>query len=156
MWVVHVPGDDRMLRTDVHAGVRSSDLDPVRALVALGCRVVVGIDVQGIIGTGLHAGLATDATVVVKIHDSVVPGVECLHRADLNAGRLRTVIAPHYREDPPGIGKFSLFNLFHIGSVHADGNVVFTLAGRGACVTTDAFSIVNDKSVSHGKVASFN
>jgi hypothetical protein len=145
-----------MLRADVHAGGRSSDLDTVRAIVALGSGVVVWIDVEGIIGAGLHAGLATDAAVVVKINDSVVPGIECLDRADLNAGGFRTVVASHHREDPPGIGKFSLFNLFHIGSVHADGNVVFTLAGRGACVTTDAFSIVNDKSVSHGKVASFN
>ena len=123
-------------------------------IIALRSRVVVRVDVKRIIGAGLHTGFATNAAVVIEIDNSIFPRVERLHRAYLHTGRVRTVIAAHYGEDSPSIGKLSLFNLFNIGSVDADGNIVFAFTGRGASVTTDAFSIVNNKSVSHGKEAS--
>ncbi len=64
------------------------------------------------------------------------------------------MVASPLGENPPGIWKFSFFNLFDIGSVNANRNVVFTFTSGGAGMTTDAFSVVNDKSVSHGKEAS--
>jgi hypothetical protein len=124
-------------------------------IVALRGRVVVRIDVKSIIWAGLHAGFATNAAVIVEIDNSVFPRIKRLHWADLNTGCVGTMIAAHYGEDSPCIGKLSLFNLFNIGSVDTDGNIVLTFTGRGACVTTDAFSIVNNKSVSHWKEASF-
>jgi hypothetical protein len=127
----------------------------VGAIVALGRRVVVRIDVKRVIRTSLHAGLATDASVVVKIDNSVIPRVKGLDRANLYAGSVGAMIAAHDREYPSGIRKFSLFNLFYVGSVDANRHIVFTFTGGGACVTTDAFSVVNNKSVSHGKEASF-
>jgi hypothetical protein len=125
------------------------------AIVALGCCVVVRIDVERIIRAGLHTGLATDASVVVKIDDSVIPGIKSLNWANLYTRSIGAMIAAHNREYPPCIRKFSLFNLFYVGSVDTNRHIVFTFTGGGACVTTDAFSVVNNKSVSHGKEASF-
>jgi hypothetical protein len=125
------------------------------AIVALGGRVVVGIDVKCVIRAGLHARLTANASVVVKIDNAVIPGVKSLYWANLYTRSVGAMIAAHDREYPPCIGKFSLFNLFYVGSVDTNRHIVFTFTGGGACVTTDAFSVVNYKSVSHGKEASF-
>jgi hypothetical protein len=156
MRILHVTGYDRVLRTYVDTGRCPADFNTVSTVVALRSRIVVRINVERVIRTGLHARFASDATVIVKIDDAVITCVQGLNRADFNTWGIRAMITSHHGEDPSGIRKFSFFYLLNIGSVYADRNVVFTFTGRCACMTTDALSVVNNKSVSHGKEASFN
>ena len=62
------------------------------------------------------------------------------------------MIAAHHRKYSSGIRELPFFNLFYIGSVDSNGNIVFTFTGSGAGMATNAFSVVDYKSVSHGKM----
>jgi hypothetical protein len=70
----------------------------MRAEVALGRCVAVGIDVQRVIGTGLRTGFASNAAAVVEIDDAVIAAEERACRADFDTRRGVAVIAAHYAE----------------------------------------------------------
>jgi hypothetical protein len=66
----------------------------MRAEVTLLSGVCVGIDIKRVVGTGLHARLATDAAIAVEIDDAVVAPEQSSHRTYRDAGRVVAVIAP--------------------------------------------------------------
>ncbi len=149
MRIVHVARNDRVFGADYHAGGFEADVDAMRAVVALGRRVGVGIDIQGIVRTGLHAGFAADAAVLVEVHDAVGAGVERFHGTDFDAGSIGAVVATQHREQPPGIGESAFFHLFDPGAKHPDGYFVFAFTGGGAGVAADTLAVVDDKTVFH-------
>jgi hypothetical protein len=105
----------------------------------------LGIDVQRVVGTGLHAGFAADAAAIVKVDNPVVAPIQGRDRANLNAGGVVAVIAPHYRKESAGIGEFTLLNVFDPSSVDANRNVVLRLAGHRAGVAADTATVVDDE-----------
>src|SRR5256885_15269028 len=74
----------------------------MRAIVALRRRRRLRIDVERIVGTGLHARLAADAAAAVEVDDPVVPTVERDGRANGDAGRRVAVVAPEHGEIAAG------------------------------------------------------
>src|SRR5215469_2384742 len=84
--VVEIPGKDRLCRANDHASRLQLGFHTMRAEVTFGCCIVVGVDVQGVIRTGLHAALAADTSLIVKIDDSVGALVEGFGGANGNAG----------------------------------------------------------------------
>jgi hypothetical protein len=97
----------------------------------------------------LHASLAADAAVVIKIDNAVKAPVQCARRANLDAGSAVTVIAAENAKVPAGMGKLAFLDVLHPGSKHTHWNLVFLLAGNSAGVTTDAAVLVDDKAVTH-------
>jgi len=61
------------------------------------------------------------------------------------------MIAALYRKYTPGIRELTLFYILNPGAIDADRKVVFLLAGNRTCMASDAFAIVDDKSVIHIK-----
>jgi hypothetical protein len=121
----------------------------MRTEVTFGRGIVVGIDVQGVIGTGLHATLAADASLIVKIDDSVGAPVEGFGGANGNAGGRIAVVTSHHPEVAAGVRKFALLDVLHPGAKDAQWNLVFLLARHRAGVTTDTSILIYDESVSH-------
>jgi len=119
------------------------------AEVALGRGVVVGIDVESIVGTSLHASLATDAAPVVEINDSIRTPVERAGGTDFRARRVITVVAPHHPEVAGGVGELALFDMLYPGAKDTNRHLVFLFARDRAGVTPDTPVLVDDKSVSH-------
>ena len=70
-WIIEVAGDDGLLWTDHDAGGLQPDLDPVDAVVALLGGVVIWVDVQRVVWAGLHATLATDASIRVEVDNPI-------------------------------------------------------------------------------------
>jgi hypothetical protein len=60
------------------------------------------------------------------------------------------MVASHDRENSSGMREFTFFNLFNIGSVNSNWNIMFTFAGRSTGMATDTFSVINNKSEFHG------
>ena len=147
--VVHVAGDDGVFRADVHAGGLEADVHPVGAVVALGRRVGVRIDVQGVVGAGLHAALASDAAPRIEIDDAVFACVQRRHRADLHAGGVLAVVAPHDGEVPGRVRIGPLLDVLHPGPVDAEGHLVLGLARDRAGVAPDTLPVVYDETVLH-------
>ena len=138
-----------MLWADVHAGRFEADVHPVGAVIALGSGAGIWVNVERIVGAGLHAGLAADAAVFVKINDAIGPEIKGLHWADFNAGCIRAVVAAHHGEHPAGMREHSFFHLLNPSPEHANGHIVLRFTGGGAGVATNALSVVNDKAVFH-------
>ncbi len=147
--IVHVPGDDRVGRADDGAGGFEAHVEAVGAVVALRGGVRLRVDVDRVVGAGLHAGLAPDAGILVELHDPVVALIHRPGRTDPHARRVRAVVAAGDLEVPlvvrvgPGLG------VLHPGAVDAEGDLVLALARRGARVAADAGAIVDDEAVVH-------
>lgn len=109
----------------------------------------VGVNVECVVGAGLHTGLAADTTVFIKIHNAIGPEIQRFDRANFDAGRIGAVVTAHHRKHPSGIRELAFFHLFYPSPEHADRHVVLGFAGGGAGVAADAFAVVYDKAVFH-------
>jgi hypothetical protein len=69
--IVHVPGDDGMFRANDDAGRLQANICTVGAVMALGGRAGIWIDVDGIVWTRLQARLAANANAPVEFDDAV-------------------------------------------------------------------------------------
>jgi hypothetical protein len=109
----------------------------------------IGINIKGIIGTSLHAGFTPNATVIIKIHDTICAGVKSSGGANFHTGSIGTMIATMNRKFPCVIGEFTFFNVFHMGTIHTDWNIVFAFTGYSTGMAADAQSIIYNKPVIH-------
>jgi len=119
------------------------------AEIALGRRIVVGIDIKSIVRTSLHTALATDAAPVVEINDAIRPPVESARRTNFRARRVIAVIAPHHTEVSGSMRKFALFNMFNPSPKNPQGHLVFFFASHRAGVASDTTVLIYDETVSH-------
>jgi hypothetical protein len=55
------------------------------------------------------------------------------------------VVAPHDGEQPPRVGKFSLFNVLNPRAIDADRHFVFAFARHGAGMAADALAVVDQE-----------
>ena len=149
---VKIACNDGVLGAHHYARWLKANLSAVGAEMALGRRTFIGIDINGIVGTGLHAGLASDAALRTEIDDAVFPLVHRRDRADGYARRILTVIAARHLKDASSVGECSLLDIFHPGAIHRERNMILRFAGHGASVTADALAVIDDESVSHSGV----
>src|SRR5262245_29086064 len=120
------------------------------AVVALGRRLRLRIDVERVVGTGLHARLAADAAVAVEVHDPVGAPVKSDGGADGDARGVVAVIAAHHGEIAPRVGEGALLDVLDPRAVDPEGNLVLLLAGIGGTVGAVACPLIDHKSVAHG------
>src|SRR5205823_1115612 len=113
----------------------------MRAEIAFGRRVADRVDVEGVVRTGLHTGLAADAAVGIEIDHAVIAAIEGRHRTNGDAGREFTVVAAHHAEHPAVVRKLSLLDVFHPRAIDADWHLMLTLAGHRTRMATDAFAV---------------
>ena len=147
--IVHIAGNDSVLRADYDARRFEPDIGPVGAVIALRGGLRFGMNVESVVRAGLGARLAADTPPVVEIDDTVLARVESLGRAYIHAGRVCTMVAAHHAEQPSRIGELAFFYVFDPGPVNADRHVVLGFAGDGARVATDAFAVVDDEAEVH-------
>ena len=151
--VVHVPGDDRVLRADHHTGRLQADIGAVGAVVALGRRARLRIDVDGVVGAGLHTRLAADTKAVIELHNAVGPLVHGLRGADTHTGRVGAVVTACHLKMAASVRVEAGFNVFHPGTAHPQGHFVLRFAGDGTGVAANTFAVVNDKTVVLGLIS---
>jgi hypothetical protein len=120
-------------------------------VVALGRGPCLGIDIECAVRTGLSAGLAAYAATGIEIHDTVIPLVQGFDRADIDAGRLFAVVAPHDRKIPAGFGETPLFDILDPRPVYPQGHLVLGFAGYRAGMAPDALSGVDHETIVHGQ-----
>jgi hypothetical protein len=117
--------------------------------VAFGRGIAVGIDIERVIGAGLHAAFATDTAAIVKIYDSIRTAEEGVGGTNLDAGSVVTVVTSQHAEVALGLGELASLYVFHPRSEDSDGDLVFLLARHRAGVTADTSILVNNEPVAH-------
>ena len=136
--IVEVACDYRVGRTDGDAGGLEADFDPMIAEVALVGGAGVGVDVQRVVGAGVHARLAADAVVIIEVDDAVRGPEKRIRRADRHARRVVAVVASHHRKRSAGVGERSGLDVFQPRAVYAERYVVLALARDRAGVASNA------------------
>src|SRR5204863_138163 len=106
-----------------------------------------GVDVECVVGTALHAGLAADAAVAVEVHDPVRTPVEGDGRADGHAGRVVAVVTAEDREVPARVGIVAALDVLHPRAEGAERHPVLFLARHRARVAADALSLIDHEPV---------
>src|ERR1700737_5224415 len=128
-------------------------LDAMRAEVALGGSAGVGIDVQSVIGAGVHAGFASNAAAVVEINHAVIALEQCAGRTNLDARRLVAMIAAHHAEVAADVGKGAFLFVLDPGAEDADRDLMLILAGHRARMAADTPVLVDHKAVTHARLS---
>ena len=136
--IVEIGHLDRVGRAHDDARRLEVLLDAVIAEVALVGRVGLGVDVDRVVGTCVHAALAADAVVVVEVDHAVGRAVEGVGRADRHARGVVAVIAPHHGEVPAHVRERAGLDVLDPRAVDSERDVVLALAGDGAGVAADA------------------
>jgi hypothetical protein len=148
---VHVAADDRVLGADDLARRFETLLDAVGAEVALLRAAGLLVEVEGVVGAGLHAGLAADADVLVEVDDAVRPLVEGSDRADRHAGGGGALVATQHGEVAADGREGADFGVLHPGPEVAQRDFVLGLAGDRTGVAADAAALVENESVLHAR-----
>src|SRR5205814_8578391 len=110
-------------------------------------RMRVGVDIERIIGAGLHAGFAADTATAIEIHDAVLAFVERARRTNSDAWRVIAVIAAVHQKIAAGIGELAPLDVLDPCSIHSDGDIVFGFACNGAGMTADALALIHDETI---------
>ena len=118
----------------------------VSAVVTLLSGACVRIEVEGVVRACLHACLTANADIAVEIHDGVRPLVESVDGANVYTRSGVTVVAAEHGEVAPNFWECPLLYIFDPCSEFAEGNFIFRFARYCAGVTTDASTLVDDKS----------
>jgi hypothetical protein len=53
------------------------------------------------------------------------------------------------RKFPSVVGEHTFFDVFHMGAVNTNGDIVLTFTNNGASVAANAHAVIDDKSVIH-------
>ena len=117
------------------------------AIVALGRCMAIGVDIEGVVGAGLHTRLAADTTRTIEINNAVRAFVERLCGTNSDTGRVVAVVTTIYQKIAARIGEFPLLNVLNPGAIDTDWHVVFGFAGHGTGVTANTLALVNHKSI---------
>jgi len=117
--------------------------------MALGCRAMVGIDINRIVRTRLHASLAANAAVRVEVDDAVLALVHRGHGTDRDTRRLLAMVAARDLKYAARVRVKALLDVLDPGSIHSDRHLVLGLARHRAGVTTNALAVIDYKAVFH-------
>jgi hypothetical protein len=109
----------------------------------------VGVNIQRVIGAGLHTGFAADAATGIEIDDAVRAFIERARRANRHTWRVITVIAAVHEKIATGIRELAPLDVLDPRAIHADGDIVFSFTGNGAGMAPDAFALIDDKGILH-------
>jgi hypothetical protein len=95
----------------------------------------------------LHTGFAPNANGRIELDDAVIALVHGSDRADAHTWRVGAVIAARHLKAAAHIGIRACFDILDPRSIYANWHLILGLARSTACMTSDAFALVDQKSV---------
>ena len=147
--VIHVAGQDCLRRADDDAGRLQILFDAMRAEIALGGGVAIGVDVKSIVGTGLHATLAADTAAIIEVYDSIRTAEERVGGTNLDAGGVVAVVTSHHAKMALAVRELAGLHVFDPSSKDSDRDLVLLFARYGTGVTANTSILVDDEPVAH-------
>ncbi len=147
--IIEIAGNDRLHGADDDTGRFEPVFDSVGAEVAFLNGAEVIVEVQRIVGAGLHTRPATDAGVAIDIDNSIRAFLERIDGTDRDAGRVGTLVAPKYGKVSANIRELTELGILDRGPEVADRNVVLSFASHCAGVAADAPRLIDDESKLH-------
>jgi hypothetical protein len=117
------------------------------AIIALGRRLAVWINIERVIGACLHTRFTTDTTTRIKIYDTIAAFIKCPGRTNSDTGSIITVIAAVDQKITARVRKLALFNILDPRAIDPNGHIMLGLARHCTGMTPNTLSLVNYKPV---------
>ena len=136
-----------MFWTNHNTGGFESHVDAMRAESAFGGGVRFGVEINRIVGAGLHAGFTSDANARVELDDAIVTLIHCGDGTDADAGRVGAMITARHLKAAAHIGIRARFNILDPRAIYTKWHLILRLARGTARVTSDTFALVNEEAV---------
>lgn|SRR5947209_3717463 len=108
------------------------------------CRMIFGVDEDGVVRASSHASLTAYANGFIEINYAVRALEHCRRRAGRDARSKRALITSCYLMRSSRLWKHAYINMLHIGARHTERYFVLRLTGRSAGVTANAARVVNN------------
>jgi hypothetical protein len=122
--------------------------DAVVAKITLVSRIGDGVKEPRSIGTGIDANMTADTNITVHMHYAVLLGaVGGPGGTEVQARGILAIVAKPWKKMKSHIWIGSLGDLLHPGAVFSVRDVILTVAGYGAPVTTGTAVGINDHAV---------
>ena len=106
-----------------------------------------GVEIDRVVGAGLHAGFAADANARVELDDAVCALIHGSDGTDAHAGRVGAMVAARHLEAASHVGVETRFDVLDPRAIHTQRHLVLGLARSRTGVTADTFGLVNEKAV---------
>ena len=148
--IIEIAGNDRLHRADDDTGRFQSLFDSVGAEVAFLDGAEIIVEIQRIVGAGLHTCPATDARVAIDVDNSIRAFFKRIDGTDRDAGRVGTLVATKHREVSADIRELADLRVLDRRPEVTDRNVVLGFAGDRASVTANAPRLIDNETVLHG------
>ena len=136
-----------MFGADDHAGGFESHIQTMSTERTFGGGIGFGVEIDRVVGTGLHAGFTSDANGRIELDNTICALIHRSDRTDTHTGWVGTVIATRHLKAAAHIGVRARFNIFDPCAIHADRHLILGLACSTARMTSDAFGLVDEKAV---------
>jgi hypothetical protein len=136
-----------MFGTNHNAGWFESHVNAMRAESAFGGSVCLGVEVNRVVRAGLHTGFASDADAWVKLDDAVIALIHRSDRTDAHAWGIGAMIAARHLKAAAHIRIRARLDILDPRPIHTQWHLILRLARGAACVTADALTLVNQKSI---------
>ena len=141
--VVQVASENRMFGADHHTGGFESHIQTMRAEGAFGGGIGFGVEIDRVVGTGLHTGFTSDADAWVELDDTVVALIHGADGTDAHARRVGAVVAARHLKAAAHIGVGACLHILDPCAIHAKRHLILGLARSTARMATDTLALVN-------------
>ena len=105
------------------------------------------IEIDRVVGAGLHAGFAADANGWIELDNTVITLIHRGDGADAHTGRVDAVVTARDLKAAAHIRVRARLNIFDPSTVHPKRHLVLRLARSRTSVTPDTLALVNEKAV---------
>jgi len=136
-----------MFGANHYAGGFESHIQTMRTESTFCGSVGLGVKIDRVVGTGLHAGFTSDANGWIKLNNAIITLIHRGDRTDTHAGRVGAMIAARHLKAAAHVRIRARFNIFDPRAIHTKRHLIFGLARSRAGVTSDALALVNQKSI---------
>jgi hypothetical protein len=136
-----------MFGTNYNAGGFESYIQTMRAKSAFRGGVGFRVEIDRVIGTGLHAGFTSDANARVKFDDAIITLIHRSHGTDAHTRRVGAMITARHLKAAAHIGIRARFNILDPRAIYTKWHLILRLARGTARVTSDTFALVNEEAV---------
>src|SRR5262245_5640124 len=117
--IVHVAGDNSVFWTDDDTSGLDTNFYSMRAIIAIGSRMRVRINIERVVRAGLSASLAANTPVIVEIDNSIRSGIKRCDWTDFDTGSISAVVAAMHGEQATSMRINPFLDVLHPGTVHA-------------------------------------
>src|SRR5947209_7013657 len=145
--VMHIARDNSAFRADRDTCRFQSHFRTMSAIIALGRRLAIWINIERVIGACLHTRFTTDTATRIEVYNTIAAFIERPGRTNGHTGSIITVIAAVDQKITARIRELALLNILDPRAIDSNGHIMLGLARHCTSMAPNTLSLVNYKPI---------